>query len=462
MIRKPYVEGKFYPDDINELSSFLTENIKDLKPKSRIIVSPHAGYVYSGKTAAKAFSHFEKDFETVFVIATAHTVYAPACFLTKDRFETVLGSIDSDEEVIDILLRNKAFKLNPQAHTREHSVEVVLPFLKYIKKDFKLVAVVVNGEDKDILIEAGREIAKIMKEKKAVCVISSDLSHYPPYDISKTVDEAFSLSYQIATINKDIDYLFLSRKLISEKYINYLDTLACGFAPMVVGLATAIEYGYSYFEILELINSGDIVETKGEVVGYLAGCFLDKKTEFKLNLTDKEKKYLLDLARKSIRNYLENKTQLEINHYPFPKLNLPFALFVTLTIKGKLRGCIGSLTPHMIIGDGVCEYAIKAGFEDPRFSPLSLEELKDIKIEISILSPLKKINDISEIKQNIHGVYVRHGFRSGTYLPQVWEHFKTKEEFLRSLFEDKAGIDYSFINHSNTEIYIYTVEAFEE
>ncbi|MCX7641268.1 MAG: AMMECR1 family protein, partial [Elusimicrobiales bacterium] len=100
--------------------------------------------------------------------------------------------------------------------------------------------------------------------------------------------------------------------------------------------------------------------------------------------------------------------------------------------------------------------------EDPRFEPLSKDEFKKINIEISLLSPLIKIKDLSEIKENFHGVYVKRGNKNGTYLPQVWEHFSNKEEFLFSLLSQKAGIEYRYLTEPQTELYIYTVEKIKE
>ncbi|MEW6013520.1 MAG: AmmeMemoRadiSam system protein B [Elusimicrobiales bacterium] len=462
MVRKSVAEGRFYPDNKFELEEFFSQNIKDLTPKSEIIVSPHAGYVYSGKTAAKSFSHIEKDFETAFVIGTAHTVYAKKCCLIKDcLFRGVWGDIQSDDEIIDFLLQDKkSFEINPNAHLSEHSIEVVIPFLNHINKSFKIVPIAVNGEDREILFNAAKKISIAMKKKKSVCVISTDLSHYPPYEIAHSVDNAFSMAYDISITNKDTDYFYLTKELLFKKYSRFLDTVACGFSPMVLGLNIALNSDYNRFKIIECVNSGDVMESDN-VVGYLSGIFLkDKAVEYKINLSKDEKKYLLSLAKKSIQNYISDNKMLKVEYFTYPKLNLPFAVFVTLNEKDNLRGCIGSLSPHMLLGDAVIDYAVKAGFEDPRFPPLSRKELDKINMEISILSPLKKISDISEIKENIHGVYIKNGFRSGTYLPQVWEHFKTKEEFLVSLFNEKSGIGYENLNDS--EIYIYTVESIKE
>ncbi|MEF3280015.1 MAG: AmmeMemoRadiSam system protein B [Elusimicrobiota bacterium] len=464
MIRRPAVEGRFYPSDKNELVNFLSSSIKDSFPKSRIILAPHAGYVYSGNTAAKTFSYVEKDFETAVIIGTSHTSYSRKCLILKDTiYSNVLGEVKTDDELAESLLKDKYFENNPDAHRSEHSIEVQIPFLQYIKNDFKILPIVVNFEDEKMLIESGKKIAELMKKKKLVIVISTDLSHYPPYEYAYVSDNAISFAYSASVINRDISYFTLAKKLISEKYKKQIDTIACGFAPMVVGLSAAIESGYNNFDIIECVNSGDISGHRDEVVGYLGGVFLkDGEKEFRFNFDDNEKEYLIMLSRKAIETKLRSKKSFSVDYFQYPKINLPCAIFVTLTINKELRGCIGSLFPHMLVGDAVIDYSIKSAFDDPRFPPLSLEEFKKIKVEISLLSPLKRIYDVSEIKENIHGVYVKNGFMSGTYLPQVWEHFIKKEDFLKSLLDEKSGIGYEKLNSPETEIYIYTVEKINE
>ncbi|MGC9069723.1 MAG: AmmeMemoRadiSam system protein B [Elusimicrobiales bacterium] len=465
--KKAIVQGRFYPNNKDEIFSFISQHYLadiSLKDKGRIILSPHAGYSFSGCVAAKAFSHLADDFETALIIGTAHTTYLDKCALMKDFvFENSIGEVRSDDDIADELLKSGFFEDVPRAFSTEHSVEVQIPFLQFKKKNFKIVPVVVNNNDKKLIDGAGKTIAEIMrKNDKVVVVISSDLSHYPAYEIAYVSDNALALSYEFSSVSKDVDYFILSEKLLFEKYKKKLDTVACGFVSMAIGLKAAIELGF-VFKMIEYINSGDVNDMmRDEVVGYLGGLFCKEDKEFKFNLSDEEKKFLLHIARMSIEGYLKDKKELKLDYIQYPKLNLPCAVFVTLTLDGNLRGCIGSLTPHMLMADAVSEYAIKAAFDDPRFEPVSFEEFKRIKIEISLLSPLKRIKDLSEIKENLHGVYVKRGLMSATYLPQVWEHFSNKKDFLKSLMNEKSSIGYHNISDPQTEIYIYTVEKIKE
>jgi len=179
-------------------------------------------------------------------------------------------------------------------------------------------------------------------------------------------------------------------------------------------------------------------------------------------LTSEMKAELLALARRSIGERLKGSKPNRADMSPRPEFNQPAAVFVTLTENGQLRGCIGSMEPQSGLYDAVGIYAASAAFEDPRFSPLTQAELREIKIEVSVLSPLKKAASYLEVEPARHGVYVSKGSRNGTYLPQVWEHFTSREEFLSSLCADKAGISALAWKDGSAELFTYTVDAFEE
>jgi AmmeMemoRadiSam system protein A len=171
---------------------------------------------------------------------------------------------------------------------------------------------------------------------------------------------------------------------------------------------------------------------------------------------------LLAHARKSIETYLEKGKVRPLPMSGRPEFNQPAAVFVTLTENGRLRGCIGSMAPHSALADAVTAYAAAAAFEDTRFSPVTRGDLSKIKIEISVLSPLKPAASYEDVVPGRHGVYIKKGARSGTYLPQVWEHFGTREAFLSSLCEEKAGLPPGAWKERSTALFIYTVDPFEE
>jgi AmmeMemoRadiSam system protein A len=181
--------------------------------------------------------------------------------------------------------------------------------------------------------------------------------------------------------------------------------------------------------------------------------------QFKIN--EKNQKELLSLARRSIENYLKTGKEPEYITAD-PLLNAPAAVFVTLTENKELRGCIGNTVAREPLFKAVIHMAIAAATEDPRFHKVSSSELKDVHIEISVLSPFERVSSPEEIKQNVHGVIVKRGMRSGLFLPQVWEHFSNKEDFMGELCCQKAGIDPQAWKDPDTELYTFTVVAFEE
>ncbi|HPR17725.1 MAG TPA: AmmeMemoRadiSam system protein A [Candidatus Cloacimonadota bacterium] len=177
-----------------------------------------------------------------------------------------------------------------------------------------------------------------------------------------------------------------------------------------------------------------------------------------------EQVQLLSLARQSIRYYLQNRRLLHIAPPQNPDFLVPRAVFVTLNMQGNLRGCIGHIAPRMPLYEAVIEMAAGAAFEDSRFRPVHSEkELEQIEIEISVLSPMQRLFDYKKIRLGIDGVWIKKGFRSGVFLPQVasetgWD----LATFLENLCVHKAGLPFDAYQNPDTEIYIYQVEKFEE
>jgi AmmeMemoRadiSam system protein A len=218
-------------------------------------------------------------------------------------------------------------------------------------------------------------------------------------------------------------------------------------------------------------NSNSYLETgneklKSNVVGYVSAIFSEEENKKdKYTLKEEDKKILLKRARDSIKENLLGRGNLVFSHSlnQNPYFNLPKAVFVTLTTKDKgyLRGCMGTTQPQMSLYDAVAYFAQVAATEDPRFKPLQLNELENIKIEISILSNLKKVNDYKDIKKG-DGVVLITKQGSGLFLPQVWKQLPNKEDFLSELCYEKAGVDKDCWKRNETQFYIFSVESFEE
>jgi MEMO1 family protein len=471
MIKKATVAGRFYPKESVKLKDNVVSYLREIEPlKNKIygLLVPHAGYVYSGAIAGESFSHIKEiDFDTIVFFAAAHTMHVDGAALMKEGFfETPLGQVEIDSNITQALLKkSKVFEDIPQAHQSEHSIEVQLPFLQVLsKKKFKIVPLVLNTKNLKTLYEAGKAVANVIKDKKTLICISSDLSHYPTGDTATKTDLAIMKALHMAVKSGDLSYFDLANKLVLSKARYEMDTAACGESAIIAGAVACIELGANDFKLLRYMHSGKISGDDSNVVGYAAGAFIENKDKsndaWQLSKDDKE--HLLHYARQSIAYYLKNKKEMIMPLSDVPQFNVPAAVFVTLTENGNLRGCIGTMDSRTTLLDAIINFATAAAFEDHRFSPLTEEELKDIKIEISILSPMVKVESYRDVQKGKHGVLIKKGHSSGTYLPQVWEHFKSRDEFLSSLCGEKAGLPALAWKEKSTDIYVYTVDSFEE
>jgi MEMO1 family protein len=470
-IRESRFAGHFYPADkeslIKTVDQYLATVVKTkIKGEVKAIIVPHAGYPFSARTAAAAYANINNKYKTVVLIGPSHRSYVKgSAVFTEGSFQTPLGAITVDKKLAQELLKaDSLFKKNTSAHLNEHSLEVQLPFLqRKIKKGFKILPVLINEGSPEELNRIGEIIGKLLKGKKALIVISSDLSHYPRHKTAKLIDE--SSIFSLASMSPV--YFLKTTEILLDKSISKVATIACGRAAIAVGMAAAKSLGADKFLKLKYEDSFDAnpsQSSSSSVVGYLSGAFIKtgkKNKSFKLNLSKVEKTELLKFARYSILSELmreDPKFDLRDNSL----FNQPAAIFVTLKEKGVLKGCIGGTTPRMTLYDAIFAFSKAAAFADHRFMPVKLKELKNIDIEISILSPLKEISSADEIIPNKHGVMLVNKNKSGLFLPQVWEQISKKEDFLNEICTQKAGLKKNCWLDKNTELYTFTVDSFKE
>lgn len=471
MVRKAAVAGSFYTADPDKLRKEVQGYLAgETKPAGRAagILAPHAGYAFSGAAAGRAFAGLRGlDFDTLVIMATGHREALSGGALSgAEAFATPLGEVPVDAALRGELLKEKKlFTLNDRAHAAEHAVEVQLPFLQVLKgAGVQILPLLFNTSDEEVLEKAGRAVGRALKGRKALFCVSSDLSHYPPAALAEMSDSSALLALRQAMRNGDPSHFGLACGFLQRKAAGEMDTVACGQAPMTAGAAAALELGCNDFELALYTHSGRVSGDDSGVVGYGAGFYTEAvpPPPGALPLTAAMRKELLALARSSASAAIRDGRPPRLGLDPKPEFNQPAAVFVTLTKKGQLRGCIGNMGPAGTLADMVSCYACAAALEDPRFDAVTQAELAKLKVEISVLSPLRRVPDASYIKEGVHGVYVKSGRRSGTYLPQVWEHFPGKEQFLDSLCAEKAGLDPSAWRAGGAELYVYTVEAFEE
>ncbi len=464
MIRKPYVSGEFYPADKIQLEkdirSYLNwAKVSEIKDKIIGVLSPHAGYPFSGKVAAHSYKVIKDlDVKTIILLGPSHQASFTGFALYGDgSWQTPLGEVMIDEEIAKEL-KNKCPYLKDlkEVHNYEHSLEVQIPFLQVIYKDFKIVPIMVlfpKYEECENLAKAISEVIKT-SQKKIIFLISSDLYHGYSYQECVETDKR-TLSHIEKLEPKDF-----YEKLLRESIA------ACGGFPILIGILTAKNLSKKAKAIiLNYTNSNDVMGVKtGYCVGYGSVAFVIpkenkqeknlSKEEFELKLSEDDKKELLNIARKTLENYLNNKN---IPDFKITSENLKkrYGVFVTLNKFGELRGCIGYIEGIKPLYEGVIDNAINAALRDPRFPPVSLRELKDIKIEITVLSPLRKIDDINKIVVGKHGIFIKKGFYQGLLLPQVaTEYGWDRETFLKHTCL-KAGLEPDSYKDKDIEIYIF-------
>lgn len=463
--------GRFYPADRRELAKFVDDALAAAKPaapagKIAGIVVPHAGYSFSGRVAAWAYKTIDPDYELVVLLAAGHTMGARgAAMLAKGYYETPLGRVPVDEELASALMKaSPLFEDLPAAHADEHAVEVQLPFLqRRLKKPFKLLPAVLNTENPDDLAAVGRILGQKLRRKKALLVVSTDLSHYPKHEDARLVDGAVELALK----TMDPGYFQLTNRILLSRGVPGLGTCACGEAALTAAISAVKELGPAEFAGLKYADSFDenpAESPANRVVGYLAGNFVlkEKAKPYRMVLTKDQQSALLASAREFIAANFDSARDIPPLSAGGAFLNLPAAVFVTITEGGRLRGCIGTVEPKMPLFAAVNYAAAGAAFHDSRFRPLRKEELAEVKLEISVLSRLEKTADAGAIKPGVHGVVAVNGGRSGLFLPQVWEQIPGKEEFLGELCSQKAGLARDCWQDKNTQLYAFTVDSFKE
>ncbi len=466
--RKPAVSGKFYPSDPQELKQVVMDLFANAKPRiannPRGIISPHAGYVFSGPVAASAYNQLDsnKHYENIFLIGTSHHTYLKgASVYPGGNYIMPFGKIPVNEKIAKKLIESyDFFTFSPEAHVNEHSLEVQLPFLYYkLKHPFKIIPIIIATYNIDTIKQIAEALEDYFNDKN-LFVVSTDFSHYPTYDDAKNVDKRTA----DAIISGDPDKFLSVIDQNKQLGIHNLATSICGWSATLTLMYLAQTDNSLKFKPIHYQNSGDsIYGDHYQVVGYYA-IVLDQeqKKDDTFQLSEKEKIQLLKLARHTLKSYIR---QGEIPKYDSSQftenLNQPLGAFVTLKKNGKLRGCIGRFMPSDPLWQIVQLMTIASATEDTRFTPVTEDELEDITIEISVLTPLKRIKSIDEVKVGKHGIYVRYGLNSGTLLPQVaTENGWDREQFVGYCCKYKAGLDYDCWKYA--ELYVYEAIVFDE
>lgn len=430
------------------------------------LIVPHAGYYFSGNVAASAYARLdpERKYKRVFLLGPSHHEWLDGASVnTKvDAYATPLGEVKVDLETARLLMATNdsdgvkpVFTCQPKAHDREHCLEVQLPFLQRRYQTVPpIVPIIISTNDYAKL----KRIAEALKPyftDENLFVISSDFSHYPSYSDAYAVDNQTGKAVE----SGDVEQFIAALEANARSGIRNLATSACGEFPIIV-LMLMLDSQYHVEHILYQ-NSGDIDDhDPSRVVGYHSFAIL-RGEEKGFSLSDEDKRTLKRIAYESIKERLQDGDLKEIASVAkaSSQLSAKCGAFVSLHKQGRLRGCIGHFGEDVPLHEIVAEMARAAAFEDPRFTPVTIDELDELDIEISVLTPMRRIQSLDEFQLHRHGIYIRKGRRSGTFLPQVADEVNwSKEEFVGHCSQDKAGLGWD--GWRDAELYVYEAIVF--
>ncbi|MDO9283267.1 MAG: AmmeMemoRadiSam system protein B [Aquabacterium sp.] len=470
--RPAAVAGSFYPGDPHALRAALAGHLARVTAPAasaasrapKMLVVPHAGYVYSGDVAASAYAllaPLRDRIRRVVLLGPTHRVAvrglaAPAA----QAFDTPLGRVPIDQAALARIADLPQVVKSDRPHALEHSLEVQLPFLQAVLgSGFSLVPLAVGEASSQQVDEV---LERLWGGDETLVLISSDLSHYLPYAEARARDRA--------TVQRILGF---ASDLRGDE--------ACGAMPLNGALRTARRHGLQP-RLLDLRNSGDTAGDRQRVVGYGAIAFepaaapndsdTDTGTEAKAepaadpgNSGAALGQALLTGARAAIAEALGLRAPARVDH---PRLRQPGASFVTLhDAHGDLRGCIGQLEAWRALGEDVHHNALAAAFGDRRFSPVTAAEVSHLHLEVSVLAPMQAMpasaspeEAAGRLQPGVDGVLLEWRGRRGTFLPQVWAQLPAPADFLRAL-RQKAGLPPDFWA-ADLQLWRYQVTPYEE
>jgi len=478
---RPFLQtGNWYPASRSALSEMMNELFSGVpeagaKHRPRALIVPHAGLRYSGRCAASAFSLLKGwKIDRVIVLGVAHRAVLFGACVSDFRFDrTPLGDIPVDTKITAALGKLPGFQVNDRIMVNEHSIENELPFLQHVLKGrkFNIVPVLFGSvSQRQLKVFAGK-LSRYVTETTLI-VASSDLTHYGEnYGYVPFKDHIPERLKKL-----DMGFLNLAMKLDVNGLLRYkrkTGITACGFVPISV-MMEMLKGRHVSARLVDYYRSGDENGNYSLSVSYGAVVFEDKKEKGEDRKMDEQpavprqishenRVLLLKLARKTLEAYTRSGKRLEVDLNTYPKeLLVRRSVFVTLNKDGKLRGCIGNLGPGDLLPDSVADYTINAAASDPRFQPVQHNEVKDIKIEISVMTPFHEIPDYHQIRLGVDGVIISKGFYRAVFLPQVaTETGWNLDEFLSHL-SMKAGLPADAYKKPGMTFSVFQAEVFSE
>lgn len=458
-VRESAVAGVWYSDKPQRLKQMLDGFLDQVKPASnpvssgtlRALLAPHAGYRYSGKTAANAYHLIKnKHYKRIVIMGPAHRHYFHGLsIIDKVAYRTPLGDIPIDKLAVQRLKKHPLINTVKQAHITEHAIEMQLPFLQHVlSKGWQLVPILVGDLDENDIQEVASTIQKVI-DQETLLIVSGDFTHYGP-DYGYV---PFIGSENVSEKIKQLDmgaYQFIA-EMDSDQFYQYkLKTglTACATGPVRLLLKLLPKTVNPV--LLKYMTSGQLLNDDASSVSYLAIAFYEPENLILSHadaLSEQDMKLLHQLAKQALQWVTQSdvgsqqklKLLQDDQHYPEYLKSLSGA-FVTLKKSGQLRGCIGTIYPSQPLFKAIVNNAVHAAKNDYRFDQVEEKELGEMDIEVSVLSPPRLIDSVMQFVVGKHGIIMTKDGERAVFLPEVApEQGWSREETLMHL-SLKAGL----------------------
>jgi AmmeMemoRadiSam system protein B/AmmeMemoRadiSam system protein A len=441
-VRQPAVAGVFYPAQ----AAALRDTVADLLAQSpdspprpyraeqvRALIVPHAGYRFSGACAARAYALLRPLRGTItrlVLVGPSHRfAFRGIAQCSYQAYQSPLGLLPVDDVARQMLADLPEVVSEDRAHGDEHALEVHLPFIQETLGMVSLVPLVVGGVSQAALV---RVLAALVDDPGTFVLISSDLSHF----LSET--QAHALDHKTTEAIVHLETSFLAD-----------ENSACGRAPIAALLQVAIQRGWQA-ETLMTCTSAPVNGDAQRVVGYGAWAFWQPSAQQAEDhaeaILSAHGAAMEQAARRSIEQGFAGRRAISVQAAALPSaLRAPGACFVTLYQEGRLRGCVGSLRAWRRLDDDLVENAYKAAFADRRFPPVTVKDWPSIALSITLLTPAQPLvltsraDLLARLRPGVDGLILQEGAARAIFLPMVWEHLPSAEEFLAHLLL-KAGL----------------------
>ncbi len=471
--------GHYFPQKAKDLNALLKKAFQ-AAPSPKLdgnpigLMVPHGAMKYTGVITAMAMRTLTRtDVDTIYILGTSHFANVRGAITWQGQaWRTPLGLYAIDQQAVRELLRDCPYiHLWPSAWKQEYSVDVPIPFLQTVAPKAKMVPLIFGTTNWEETWAIARAIAANAKGKKALVLISVDLAHYPSAEDSMVIDRQV-----LSTIQRFDPYALekLDARLLAKDIPNLICTV-CGLAALKTGMVATNLMGANKIQKIQYANTAMIAGKKTKVVGYGSLAFVNDPQQSPVTLVEKHPSQesvrwheadiqeLLDIARAAIVEGIATGKQLRPTTAN-PRLLEKHAVFIELTNRdGDVRGSMGVMEPRLPLYQSVAQMAVAAAFKDPRYDHIKASELPDLNIELSLISPLKPISDVGEIKLGQEGVLIRRGRREGFYFPQVPIQKKwSKEELLTNLCLQKARLPEKAWQEKGSQLYVFTVRSFKQ